>query len=179
MNLKESRLQKPGQECLRMGGVRMWSRQCFWSWGPFCGLISCPNHLSLFLPFLGFFGLFLCALSTWNLTLQWAHASGGLLVHLFAHQSLVLGKFGPTRHHSNQPDHSEHHDLRQAGSKHLQRDVSITILTLLLRITMIIILMFMVIMITTTRQAGWMLETSAERCVWILSAWRPRRSKRW
>ena len=110
----------------------MWSRQCFWSWGPFCGLISCPNHPSLFLPLLGFFLVFLAALSTWNLTLQWAHASGGLLVHLFAHQSLVLGKFGPTRHHSNQPDHSEHHDLRQDGSKHLQRDVSIIIIMIVI-----------------------------------------------
>ena len=151
----------------------MWSRRCFWSWGPFCGLISCPNHLSLFLAL---FWTFLGALSTWNLILQWAHACGGLLVHLFAHQTLVLGKLVPPGTiQTNLTIESIMISGKLARcSKHLQRDVSITILTLLLRITMIIILM-----ITTTRQAGWMLETSAERCVWILSAWRPRRSRRW
>ena len=154
----------------------MWSRRCFWSWGPFCGLISCPNHLSLFLAlFLGFFGRFVNLESHTSMgSCKWWPSGSS-----FCSPNFGPWQVGPTRHHSNQPDHSEHHDLRQAGSKHLQRDVSIIILTLLLRITMIIILMFMVIMITTTRQAGWMLETSAERCVWILSAWRPRRSKRW
>ena len=58
----------------RTGGVRMWSHQCFWSWARFCGLISCPSHLSLFALFWAFLFGFLAALSTSNLTLQWAHA---------------------------------------------------------------------------------------------------------
>ena len=117
MNLKESRLPKSGQlECLRVESVVRRSPDVvspvllvvgpiLWS-----DLVPKPS-VSLFGPFLDFFGRFVNLESRTSMgSCKWWPSGSS-----FCSPNFGPWQVGPTRHHSNQPDHSKYHDLREAS----------------------------------------------------------------